>query len=352
MAREKKNVEVSSDPVDVAVSALEKEFGKGIIISGTTNFPEIKRISSGSIALNKALGGGYPRGRIVEIYGPESAGKTSLALHAIAEAQAAGIRCAFVDAEHALDVTYATLLGVDMDRLLVSQPSSGEQALQVVDTLVRSNAVGLVVVDSVAALTPEKEMEGEMGDSQMGAQARLMSQAMRKLIGPCEKAESTIIFLNQIRMKLGVMFGNPETTSGGGALKYACSQRLDIRKQEAIKDGEEVIGNRTRVKVVKNKVGPPYREAHFSLIYGRGIDKSAELLEIALDQGIVTKAGAWISLDGALIGQGTDKTAENIRRDPELFQKIVSRMNLGVALLPDPVIPELPSSEDVMESEE
>ena len=299
--------------IALAVSTIEKQFGKGAILTMTNDAidREIDAFSSGSASLDLALGiGGLPRGRVVEIYGPESSGKTTLSLHAVAEVQKAGGVAAFVDAEHALDVGYARRLGVKVEDLLVSQPDTGEQALEIVDVLIRSGAIDLVVVDSVAALTPRAEIEGEMGDHHVGLQARLMSQALRKLTGSVSKSGATVIFINQIRMKIGVMFGNPETTTGGNALKFYASQRLDVRRIAALKDGDEVVGNRTRVKVVKNKVAPPFRQAEFDILYNQGISQEGDLLDLGVEAGIVEKSGAWYSYDGERIGQGR----ENARR--------------------------------------
>jgi recombination protein RecA len=296
-----------------AVSTIEKQFGKGAILTMTQDGidREVESFSTGSVSLDLALGiGGLPRGRVVEIYGPESSGKTTLSLHAVAEIQRRGGVAAFVDAEHALDVGYARRLGVKVEDLLVSQPDTGEQALEIVDVLLRSGAVDLVVVDSVAALTPRAEIEGEMGDHHVGLQARLMSQALRKLTGTVSKSGSTVIFINQIRMKIGVMFGNPETTTGGNALKFYSSVRLDVRRIAALKDGDEVVGNRTRVKVVKNKVAPPFRQAEFDILYNQGISTEGDLLDLGAEAGIVEKSGAWYSYDGERIGQGR----ENARR--------------------------------------
>ena len=299
--------------IDHAVSTIEKQFGKGSILTMTADGVdrEVESFSSGSASLDLALGiGGYPRGRVVEIYGPESSGKTTLSLHAVAEVQRRGGVAAFVDAEHALDIGYARRLGVQVEDLLVSQPDTGEQALEIVDVLLRSGAIDLVVVDSVAALTPRAEIEGEMGDHHVGLQARLMSQALRKLTGTVSKSNSTVVFINQIRMKIGVMFGNPETTTGGNALKFYSSVRLDVRRIAALKDGDDVVGNRTRVKVVKNKVAPPFRQAEFDILYNQGISREGDLLDLGVEAGLVEKSGAWYSYDGERIGQGR----ENVRR--------------------------------------
>ena len=307
--------------IDLAVSTIEKQFGKGAILTMTEDAVdrEIEVIPSGSPSLDLALGiGGYPRGRVVEIYGPESSGKTTLALHAVAQLQRQGGVAAFIDAEHALDVNYARKLGVRVEELLVSQPDTGEQALEIADVLLRSGAVDLVVVDSVAALVPRAEIEGEMGDQHVGLQARLMSQALRKLTGTVSKSNATVVFINQIRMKIGVMFGNPETTTGGNALKFYSSVRLDIRRLGAIKHGDEVIGSRTKVKVVKNKVAPPFREAEFDILYGTGISKEGELIDLAAEHGIIEKTGAWYAFDGERIGQGRENARDFLREHPDV----------------------------------
>jgi recombination protein RecA len=312
-----------------AVSAIEKQFGKGSVmrLGEEGEAPRVAVIPSGSIGLDLALGvGGYPRGRVVEIFGPESSGKTTLTLHAIAEAQRAGGVAAFIDAEHALDVTYARRLGVNVGELLVSQPDTGEQALEIAEQLVRSGACDLLVVDSVAALVPKAEIEGEMGDAHMGVQARLMSQALRKLTAVVSRNQSTVIFINQMRMKIGVVFGNPETTTGGQALKFYASVRLDIRRTGALKDGEQVVGSRTRVKVVKNKVAPPFREAEFDVRYGTGVDRLAEAVDLGVDRGFVEKAGAHFSLDGERIGQGRERAVEWLREHPAALEALVARL--------------------------
>jgi recombination protein RecA len=311
--------------IDLAVSTIEKQFGKGSIMRLGEDMaaPEVKVVPTGSLGLDIALGvGGLPRGRIVEIYGPESSGKTTLALHVVGEAQKAGGICAFVDAEHALDVSYARKLGVRTDDLLVSQPDCGEQALEITEMLVRSGAVDIVVVDSVAALTPKAELEGEMGDAHVGLQARLMSQALRKLTGTISKSNTLVIFINQIRMKIGVMFGNPETTTGGNALKFYASCRLDIRRIGALKDGDKVVGNRTRVKVVKNKMAPPFREVEFDIMYGEGISHTGDLVDLGSECGAVEKSGAWFSVDGERIGQGRDNAKQFLLEHPDLARKI------------------------------
>jgi recombination protein RecA len=312
--------------IELAVSSIEKAFGKGSIMrlgNEDALVKDVAAVSTGSPSLDIALGvGGFPRGRIIEIYGPESSGKTTLALHAIAEAQKAGGICAFVDAEHALDVGYARKLGVRTDDLLISQPDSGEQALEIVETLVRSGAIDVLVIDSVAALVPKAELEGEMGDAHMGVQARLMSQALRKLTGTISKSQTIVIFINQIRMKIGVMFGNPETTTGGNALKFYATQRLDIRRIGAIKDGDNVIGNRTRVKVVKNKVAPPFKEVEFDIMYGQGISREGDLLDLASQENVVEKSGTWFSFDGERIGQGREQAKTFLKEHPAVLQKV------------------------------
>ena len=312
-----------------ALSGIEKQFGKGSIMrlgDGAEPAP-VSVVPTGSLALDLALGvGGLPRGRVVEIYGPESSGKTTLALHAIAEVQRQGGVAAFIDAEHALDVTYARRLGVNLADLLVSQPDTGEQALEIAEQLVRSGAVDLIVVDSVAALVPKAEIEGEMGDAHMGVQARLMSQALRKLTAVVSRNQSIVIFINQIRMKIGVVFGNPETTTGGHALKFYASVRLDIRRVGQVKDGDAVIGNRTRVKVVKNKVAPPFREAEFDVRYGVGVDRAGEALDLAVDRGLVEKSGAHFALDGERIGQGRERAVEWLRERPQALDALVARI--------------------------
>ena len=307
-----------------ALAQIEKQFGKGTVMRmGDTTAHNIEAISTGSLTLDIALGiGGLPKGRVIEIYGPESSGKTTLTLHCIAEAQKVGGTCAFVDAEHALDPTYAEKLGVKIDDLLLSQPDTGEQALEIADMLVRSNAIDMVVVDSVAALTPKAEIEGDMGDSHVGLQARLMSQALRKLTANIKKSNCIVIFINQIRMKIGVMFGSPETTTGGNALKFYSSVRLDIRRIGALKKGDEVIGNDTRVKVVKNKVAPPFRQAHFEVFYGQGISHSGELIELGVAEGLIEKAGAWYSYAGTRIGQGRENVRKYLAENPNIAADI------------------------------
>lgn len=311
-----------------ALSQIERAFGKGSIMRmGQRPDDQIDVISSGSLGLDMALGiGGLARGRIIEIYGPESSGKTTLALHAIAEAQKLGGTCAFIDAEHALDPTYARKLGVDVDNLLISQPDAGEQALEIADTLVRSGAVDVLVVDSVAALVPKAELEGEMGDSHVGLHARLMSQALRKLTGSVSRSKTMLIFLNQIRLKIGVMFGNPETTTGGNALKFYASVRMDIRRIGQIKEKDEVVGNQTRVKVVKNKLAPPFRQVEFDIVYGEGISKVGELIDLGVKAGIVEKSGAWFSCDSQRIGQGRENAKQFLRDHPEVAASIERRV--------------------------
>lgn len=310
--------------LDAALAQIDRAFGKGSAMKlGSREKIEIEAISTGSIGLDIALGiGGLPKGRIIEIYGPESSGKTTLTLHAIAEAQKAGGTAAFVDAEHALDPAYAKKLGVDIDELIVSQPDTGEQALEIVDTLVRSNAIDILVIDSVAALVPRAEIEGEMGDSHVGLQARLMSQALRKLTGSIARSKCMVIFINQVRMKIGVMYGNPETTTGGNALKFYASVRLDIRRTGQIKDRDDIVGNATRVKVVKNKVAPPFKQVEFDIMYGEGISKIGEMLDIGVKAGLVEKSGAWFSYDSIRIGQGRENAKTYLREHPELADKL------------------------------
>jgi len=315
--------------IDLAVSQIEKQFGKGAImkLGADALIRDIETISTGSLGLDLALGvGGLPRGRVVEIYGPESSGKTTLALQVIAQAQRHGGISAFIDAEHALDVTYARKLGVRTEDLLISQPDNGEQALEIAETLVRSGAIDVLVVDSVAALVPRAEIEGDMGDPQMGLQARLMSQALRKLTGTIAKSNTIVIFINQIRMKIGIMFGNPETTSGGNALKFYSSIRLDIRRLGAIKLADQIVGSRTKVKVVKNKVAPPFKEAEFDILYGTGISKEGELVDLGADLGVVEKSGAWYSFNGERIGQGRENTKEFLKENPEIADAIEQRI--------------------------
>lgn len=310
--------------LQAAMEKIEKNFGKGSIMKmGDENVEEVEVIPTGSIALNVALGvGGYPRGRIIEIYGPESSGKTTLAIHAIAEAQKAGGIAAFIDAEHAFDRFYAAKLGVDVDNLWISQPDNGEQALEIAEQLIRSSAIDIIVIDSVAALTPKAEIEGDMGDNKVGLQARLMSQALRKLTGTVSKTRTTCIFINQLREKIGVMFGNPETTTGGNALKFYASVRVDIRGSQQIKDGEEVIGKQTKVKIVKNKVAPPFRRAEFDIMFGEGISRSGEIVDLGVDLGIVKKSGSWFSYNDTKLGQGRDAAKQCIADNPELAEEL------------------------------
>lgn len=316
----------------LAMDQITKQFGDGSIMKlGEAHKVDVETIPSGALSLDLALGGGYPKGRIIEIYGPESSGKTTLTLHAIAEVQKAGGTAAFVDAEHALDPAYARKLGVDTDNLLVSQPDNGEQALEIAETLVRSNAVDLVVVDSVAALVPQAEIDGDMGDSHMGLQARLMSQALRKLTGIINKSKTTVIFINQIRMKIGVMFGNPETTTGGNALKFYASVRLDIRRTGQIKVGEDVIGNRTKVKIVKNKIAPPFRVAEFDIMYNEGISKTGDVLDLAVQHGVVGKSGAWFDYADGKIGQGREAAKTYLKEHSEVLAEVDKKVREKVA---------------------
>lgn len=316
-----------------ALSQIERQFGKGSVMRmGDSNIVPVETISTGSLGLDLALGGGLPKGRIVEIYGPESSGKTTLTLQVIAEAQRQGGTAAFVDAEHALDPVYAAKLGVNVDDLLVSQPDTGEQALEIADMLVRSGAVDVVVVDSVAALTPRAEIEGEMGDQHMGLQARLMSQALRKLTGNIKRSNTLVIFINQIRMKIGVMFGNPETTTGGNALKFYASVRLDIRRIGSIKEGEEVVGSQTRVKVVKNKVAPPFKQAEFDIYYGQGISRDSEIIDLGVQCNLIEKSGAWYSHNGNRIGQGKDNVRKFLKEHPEIAQEVEKQIRSQLLL--------------------
>jgi recombination protein RecA len=319
--------EGKSKALGLALESIEKQFGKGSIMKlGEAPVAAVETTSTGALSLDLALGGGIPRGRVVEIYGPESSGKTTLTLHAIAEVQRAGGTAAFIDAEHALDPNYAKRIGVDVANLLLSQPDNGEQALEIVETLVRSNAVDLIVIDSVAALVPRAEIEGDMGDSLPGLQARLMSQALRKLTGVISRSKSTVVFINQIRMKIGVMFGNPETTTGGNALKFYSSVRMDIRRIGQIKSGEDIVGNRTRVKVVKNKVAPPFRQAEFDIMYNEGISKSGDVLDLAAAADIVEKMGAWYSYKGAKIGQGREAAKTYLQENPKVLDEIADKV--------------------------
>ena len=333
---EKTQSNVASDAklkaLGLAQEQINKQFGDGAIRRlGDTKTVDVELISSGALSLDLALGGGYPKGRIVEIYGPESSGKTTLTLHAIAEIQKQGGTAAFVDAEHALDPAYARRLGVDTDNLLVAQPDNGEQALEIVETLVRSNAVDLVIVDSVAALVPQAEIEGEMGDSHMGLQARLMSQALRKLTGIINKSKTIVVFINQIRMKIGVMFGNPETTTGGNALKFYASVRMDIRRTGQIKSGEDIIGNRTKVKIVKNKIAPPFRTAEFDIMYNEGISRTGDVLDLAVLHNIVDKSGAWFGYGEGKIGQGREASKQYLADNPKVLDEIEKKVRAKVA---------------------
>jgi recombination protein RecA len=336
--------------LQAALAQIEKQYGKGTImrLGEGEVIEDIQVVSTGSLGLDVALGvGGLPRGRVIEIYGPESSGKTTLTLQVIAEMQKLGGQCAFVDAEHALDIQYAQNLGVNLQDLLISQPDTGEQALEIVDSLVRSGAVDLIVIDSVAALTPKAELEGEMGDSLPGLQARLMSQALRKLTATIKKANCMVIFINQIRMKIGVMFGSPETTTGGNALKFYASVRLDIRRIGTIKKGEEAIGNETKVKIVKNKVAPPFKTAEFDILFGEGISREGEIIDMGVVANIVDKSGAWYAYQGEKIGQGRDNSREFLRENPELAREIENKIreSLGIALLPAAVEAAAPKSE-------
>ncbi|MGP9821777.1 recombinase RecA [Salinarimonas sp. NSM] len=341
--------------LDAALSQIERAFGKGSIMRMGKNQPlvEIETVSTGSLGLDVALGvGGLPRGRIVEIYGPESSGKTTLALHTIAEAQKKGGVCAFVDAEHALDPVYARKLGVQLDDLLISQPDTGEQALEITDTLVRSGAVDVLVVDSVAALTPRAEIEGEMGEVQPGLQARLMSQALRKLTGSISRSKTMVIFINQIRMKIGVMYGSPETTTGGNALKFYASVRLDIRRVSTLKDRDEAIGNQVRVKVVKNKVAPPFKQVEFDIMYGEGISKVGELLDLGVKGGIVEKSGAWFSYDSQRLGQGRENAKTFLKDNPDVAKRIEDAIRQNSGVLADRILDEAtPTADDLDEGE-
>ncbi|MCK6503852.1 recombinase RecA [Myxococcota bacterium] len=321
--------------IDAAVAQIERQFGKGSIMRlGSDERPAVEVISSGSLSLDIALGvGGFPRGRIIEIYGPESSGKTTIALQTIAECQKAGGVAAFIDAEHALDTTYARNLGVNVDELLISQPDNGEQALEIAETLVRSNAIDLVVVDSVAALVPKAELEGDMGDATVGAQARLMSQAMRKLTAAIHKSNAVMMFINQLRMKIGVMFGNPETTTGGNALKFYASIRVDIRRIGSIKKGEQVLGNRTRAKVVKNKMAPPFRKAEFDILYGKGVSQQGELIDLGGELGLIRRSGSWYSVGDERIGQGRDNAMTYLEENPELVTRLRNEVMANSGML-------------------
>ncbi len=338
--------------LDVALANIEKQFGKGSMMRlGDDAAVKVPAIPTGALALDLALGiGGLPRGRVVEIYGPESSGKTSLALHAVAEAQQLGGIAAFIDAEHALDPAYAKALGVDINELLVSQPDTGEQALEIADMLVRSGAVDIVVIDSVAALTPKAEIDGEMGDSHVGLQARLMSQALRKLAGSLHRSKTCAIFINQLREKIGVMFGSPETTPGGRALKFYSSVRLDVRRIETLKDGTDAVGNRVRVKVVKNKVSPPFRQAEFDIIYGEGISKEGSLIDVGVEEGIIRKAGAWYTYDGEQLGQGKENARQFLKEHDDVARGIEKKVKEKLGL--EPILVDEVASEDVAEDQE
>ncbi len=338
-----------SKALDAALSQIERSFGKGSIMRlGRNDAPiEVGVVSTGSLGLDIALGiGGLPRGRIVEIYGPESSGKTTLALHVVAEAQKAGGICGFIDAEHALDATYARKLGVNLDDLLISQPDTGEQALEIVDTLVRSGAIDVLVVDSVAALTPRAEIEGEMGDQLPGLQARLMSQALRKLTGSISRSNTTVIFINQIRMKIGVMFGNPETTTGGYALKFYSSVRLDIRRIGSIKEREEVVGNQTRVKVVKNKLAPPFKQVEFDIMYGEGVSKTGELIDLGVKAGVIEKSGAWFSYDSQRLGQGRENAKVFLRDNPAVATAVEKAIRGNAGLIAEKFLERADASDE------
>lgn len=319
--------------LDLAIAQITKQFGSGSIMKlGETRKIDVELLPSGSLSLDLALGGGYPKGRIIEIYGPESSGKTTLALHAIAEIQKQGGQAAFIDAEHALDPSYAKKIGVDTDNLFISQPDNGEQALEICETLVRSGAVDLIVVDSVAALVPQAEIDGDMGDAQMGLQARLMSQAMRKLTGIISKSKATVIFINQIRMKIGVMFGNPETTTGGNALKFYASVRMDIRRIGQIKEGDDISGNRTKVKIVKNKIAAPFRTAEFDIMYNEGISRSGDVLDLAVQRGVIEKSGAFLKYNGETIAQGREAAKRLLRENPDLMAEIEHKVRVAARL--------------------
>jgi recombination protein RecA len=332
--------------IELAMTAVERQFGKGSIMRLGNDEPlnkDVQVVPTGSISLDIALGvGGYPRGRIIEVFGPESSGKTTLCLHAVAEAQKKGGVCGYIDAEHAMDVGYARKLGVRTDDLLLSQPDTGEQALEIAEMLVRSGAIDVLVIDSVAALVPKAELEGEMGDAHMGVQARLMSQALRKLTGTIAKSQTCVIFINQLRMKIGVMFGNPETTTGGNALKFYASQRLDIRRIGAIKNGEAVVGNRTRVKVVKNKMAPPFKEVEFDIMYGQGISKEGDLIDLASENGIVEKSGAWFGFKGDRIGQGRENAKDYLKEHPEVLRAIEQLVLEKFGIIKPPAVQAVP----------
>ena len=340
--RDEKMNQDKTKALDAALSQIERAFGKGSIMklgADASGMPEIEAISTGSLGLDIGLGiGGVPRGRVVEVYGPESSGKTTLALQIVAEAQKTGGTCAFVDAEHALDPVYARKLGVNIDELLISQPDAGEQALEIADTLVRSGALDVLVVDSVAALVPRAELEGDMGDSHVGLQARLMSQALRKLTGSISKSRTVVIFINQIRSKIGVMFGSPETTTGGNALKFYASVRLDIRRIGQVKDRDEVVGNQTRVKVVKNKMAPPFRQVEFDIMYGEGISKMGEILDLGVNAGLVEKSGAWFSAEGVRIGQGRENAKQYLRDNPDMAASLEAKIRSNAGLVADAML--------------
>ncbi len=340
--------------LDAALAQIEKNFGKGSIMKlGKNDAINVEAVPTGSLGLDIALGiGGLPQGRIIEIYGPESSGKTTLALHVVAEAQKAGGICAFVDAEHAMDPVYARKLGVNIDDLLISQPDNGEQALEIADTLVRSGAVKVLVIDSVAALTPRAELEGDMGDSLPGLQARLMSQALRKLTGSIAKSDCMVVFINQIRLKIGVMFGNPETTTGGNALKFYSSVRLDIRRIGQIKDRDEVVGNQTRVKVVKNKVAPPFKQVEFDIMYGKGISKVGEIIDLGVKAGIVEKSGAWFAYGGSKIGQGRENSKTFLMENPELMAEIERKVRQSAGLIEEAMLTDPEPEEDIKVDED
>lgn len=332
--------------LDLAIQQITKQFGTGAIMKlGETQKIDVELLPSGSLSLDLALGGGYPKGRIIEIYGPESSGKTTLALHAIAEMQKQGGQAAFIDAEHALDPSYAKKIGVDTDNLFISQPDNGEQALEICETLVRSGAVDLIVVDSVAALVPQAEIDGDMGDAQMGLQARLMSQAMRKLTGIIAKSKATVIFINQIRMKIGVMFGNPETTTGGNALKFYASVRMDIRRIGQIKNGEDIAGNRTKVKIVKNKIAAPFRTAEFDIMYNEGISKTGDVLDLAIQKGVIDKAGAFLKYKGETIAQGRENAKDLLKSSPELLKEIEHKVRVAAHIDEDDTAEEVVDEE-------
>ncbi len=338
-----------SKALDAALSQIERAFGKGSImkLGSNENVVEIETVSTGSLGLDIALGvGGLPKGRIIEIYGPESSGKTTMALHTVAEAQKKGGICGFIDAEHALDPVYARKLGVDLENLLISQPDTGEQALEIADTLVRSGAIDVLVIDSVAALTPRAEIEGEMGDSLPGLQARLMSQALRKLTGSISRSNCMVIFINQIRMKIGVMFGSPETTTGGNALKFYASVRLDIRRIGAVKDRDEVVGNQTRIKVVKNKMAPPFKQVEFDIMYGEGVSKTGELVDLGVKAGIVEKSGAWFSYNSQRLGQGRENAKQFLRDNPEIAAEIELALRQNAGLIAEQMLDDTGPEED------